>query len=114
MLCRSGLYLRFTSQLSLIGIMALTLACGRVAQLSDTKVVGGRAADDHRFMAGISFDGTDKVGCGGAFVAPQIVVTAAHCLQNPDEYPHLKVRPGSGAAGREPMLDVLSIIVHPD
>lgn len=104
----------FMVRLVTAAALLMPLACGPRVPMSETKVIGGRPADDHRFMAGISFDGTESLGCGGTFVAPRVVVTAAHCLQDPQEFPRLKVRPGSGAAGSAPLLDVLSVIVHPD
>lgn len=92
-----------------LGALVLMSACEKSNDVSDTEVIGGRPADDHRFMAGLLFNGSETTACGGAFVTPRVVVTAAHCISDGET---IQVRPGSGE-GDALELDVLATIVHP-
>lgn len=90
-------------------------ACGGSGSspISEPKIIGGRLAADHKFMAGIVFGDTNETGCGGAFVQPRVVVTAAHCIEGLDS--RIRVRPGSNNADptATPLLDVQAVIAHP-
>ena len=102
---------------SLISIISVSLfiACGSATQtpVSDTKIIGGRLADDHKFMATLIKNDSNRQGCGGTFVAKDIVITAAHCLSKFEN--KFRIRPGSknAAATNDVLLDVVAMIVHP-
>lgn len=75
-------------------------ACGPLpddeeAEVLDGEIVGGSPAraDDARFMAAffgdkILFDGSRESGhfCGGTFIAPDLVLTASHCVVETPAY----------------------------
>ena len=65
----------------------MTVQCNHAPQDSDVNVVGGRE-DDVAFPSAvglISFVGSEAAGtCTGTVVRDDLVMTAAHCLVNPD------------------------------
>ncbi|APU19836.1 S1 family peptidase [Actinoalloteichus sp. GBA129-24] len=110
----------------------LLLAVGSVASAADapeggsvaeSRIVGGVPADtaDHPWMAALTTPSGDLY-CGGALVAPDKVVTAAHCLVLPSEQ-GVRVKPRSDVrvvVGRTDLrttdgvqAGVRSIWVHP-
>lgn len=98
--------------LGLLGFSACTQPQG-----SDTKIIGGQdASADYEFFVGLYDAGNhDFSFCGGALVAPDVVVTAAHCVST--LYDDLEV----GIAlksNRNPSADQLrkvrAVQVHPD
>ena len=99
-----------------LGMFALSAAgCGVMPpSSSDVKIISGRLADKHAFMAGLVFGDDNETGCGGAFVAPRLVVTAAHCTVFPKK--QMRVRPGVDNLNPQhaPLIPVEAIIVHPD
>ncbi|RJQ75609.1 serine protease [Pseudonocardiaceae bacterium YIM PH 21723] len=62
----------------------LTLSPAAASATPDGKVVGGSGAstDDYPWVVAVLFGG--QQGCGGTLVAPNKVVTAAHCAENVD------------------------------
>jgi secreted trypsin-like serine protease len=77
-------------------------------------IVGGHPADEGKYPWQVRIYSTmdDKVGfCGGSIIAPQWVLTAAHCLLDTQ-----KVVVGFGSTDRTETTKIESekIIVHPD
>ena len=100
-------------------ILALFLATAVVAVPAAQAVVGGTpvAEGDRSFMAAI-MDG-DFQFCGGSVVAPDVVVSAAHCFIDPfsgeESIPEeLAVSVGATDYTEGTVIDVASVAVHPD
>jgi len=94
------------------------LACGvnaaALAADDNEMIVGGHPADEGKYPWQVRIYSTmdDKVGfCGGSIIAPQWVLTAAHCLLDTQ-----KVVVGFGSTDRTETIKIESekIIVHPD
>jgi secreted trypsin-like serine protease len=101
-----------------IGVFSILglVACSE-AQNSSGKIIGGKdASQDYEFFVGLYETGyLDSSFCGGTLVAPDVVVTAAHCVSAP--YGDLEV----GLAlksNKNPSPDQLrrvkAVQVHPD
>src|SRR5262249_30410022 len=99
-------------------LLLSTLACGGVAQAlaadDNEMIVGGHPADEGKYPWQVRIYSTedDNIGfCGGSIIAPQWVLTAAHCLLDTQ-----KVVVGFGSIDRTKTIKIESekIIVHPD
>lgn len=99
---------------ALLGSTLASLSGCQRETASETKIIGGRRADDHRFMAGIVFGDDDETGCGGTFIAPRVVVTAAHCAVVFNT--RARVRAGANPEGgvARPLFKIEAALVHPD
>ncbi|MGW8885657.1 S1 family peptidase [Streptomyces sp. NPDC055749] len=73
-------------------------------------VGGGQASEEYAFMT--SLHANDGFQCGASLVAPQLAVTAAHCVEDDAEY---TVRAGSAdrSSGGETSA-VEEVVVHPE
>jgi len=67
--------------LSLITIVALTGAC--IRNDSKSKIIGGKPVDQaYPYFVGLLEKGSSSSFCGGSLIQPDVVLTAAHCLQD--------------------------------
>uniref|UniRef100_A0A1I8MP36 Peptidase S1 domain-containing protein n=1 Tax=Musca domestica TaxID=7370 RepID=A0A1I8MP36_MUSDO len=83
--------------IALVALFA-TLAQGRVAnigkQLIDTRVIGGNDVPEGAIPFQVSIQNTfGEHICGGSIIAPEWILTAAHCMEWPKQY--LKIVTGT-------------------
>jgi trypsin len=82
--------------------------------MSSPRIVGGRITESPSYMAGLVDDGGTFAFCGGSFIAPRIVVTAAHCVEDMQK----KIFVSSGLSlnsqhSGAPLIPVEAILPHP-
>jgi len=81
--------------------------------MATTKIVGGTVAQDRPFMAGLVESGMDSIFCGGTFIAPDVVMTAAHCVV--DGWDGLRVSGGtrfSDGLSTSVTAEATNVVVH--
>lgn len=98
-------------------LSVLLAACSSTAPppSSRPQIIGGKPAVGRSFMAGLTVDGADRPFCGGSFLAPDVVVTAAHCLDDAFE---AQLRVSAGLQRRSdhwsaPTIPVRAVVLHP-
>lgn len=82
--------------------------------LSRPQIVGGSAVGAHPFMAGLMDEGGSVSFCGGTFIAPDVVLTAAHCVQ--DAATRLRVSAGlqrNSQHAQAKTIPVKAVRIHP-
>ena len=92
-------------------LIALVFATALGQERVDPQIVGGDAAstDEFPFVAKIIYNGS-QVGCTGSLIAPDKVLTAAHCVIG-----HSGLSVGFGnTRSLEPSYPITSAIPHPD
>ncbi|XP_016838732.1 trypsin-7 [Nasonia vitripennis] len=80
----------------------------------DGRVVGGyeTSIEQHPYQVSLRYKGRHK--CGGAIIAEDWVITAAHCLKSSNPS-HLSIKAGSSTlGGRGQVVDVHHVIRHED
>ncbi len=97
-------------------LTALLAACDRAApSVSDPKIIGGREAGSHPFMAGLIDEGGRTAFCGASFIARDVVLTAAHCVK--DAAARMRVSVGlrnNSDHGNAATIAVAAVRIHPD
>lgn len=97
-------------------LTALLAACDRAApSISDPKIIGGREAGSHPFMAGLIDEGGQTAYCGASFIARDVVLTAAHCVK--DAAARMRVSVGlrnNSEHGNSTTIPVAAVRIHPD
>jgi trypsin len=104
--------------LSLVSCVAVATACARpqsAHNVSQLKIVGGHPTDEHRpWFVQLMTDASSRFGaCGGTLIAPQIVMTAAHCIRGNNLHVALGMADGRNLHLKHP-VKVRGIAVHPD
>ena len=101
----------------------LAVACSLVTlalPASASAVVGGTVVKSGAYPFAVAVGTSDGMVCGGTLVAPSVVLTAAHCVENEAAAPEsLRVLAGSTSLTGEPagdashLLRVAAVYVHP-
>lgn len=106
----------FCSLLSIFYLILVFSACSKSNRdASRPKIIGGQSAGAHRFMVGLIYASDDKrVFCGAALIERDVVLTAAHCVE--DATKDVKVMMGTSSANLQPdkLVGIKAIFVHPD
>lgn len=98
-----------------IGSLSFAAGChGPSSPSTDVKVVGGQeAAAPSYFAALLRAEGNESF-CGGAFIAPHVVLTAAHCVAKSEPL-RIGIAPGRSGDASDPqrILSVKAERKHP-
>jgi secreted trypsin-like serine protease len=100
--------------LRLILAAMLLSSCHR-ASVSVPAIVGGDTRDVPGWFASVGYEASRSAYCGGVFIAPRVVLTAAHCLEK-NSAP-LAVTPHPAAnlpAFFQKHIKVERVLTHPD
>jgi hypothetical protein len=99
-------------------LIAFALSIGSIAVLTPPAhaIVGGEVAtEEYSNMAAFLYDGRQI--CGASLIAPEWIISAAHCVDSPDAS-HYSFRIGGAANLDEPgdseTIQATQVIVHPE
>ncbi|KAF0745130.1 hypothetical protein AaE_008435, partial [Aphanomyces astaci] len=68
-----------------VALVVAAIAVATIAQDDNyIEIVGGHEATtgQHRYVAGLKRSATTRSLCGGSLIAPNVILTAAHCTDN--------------------------------
>jgi secreted trypsin-like serine protease len=108
----SRAYILVSRFLLLVGLVG-GLSAQALGETDTEMIVGGTAAPDGKYpwQVRLYSSDEDKVGfCGGSIIAPQWILTAAHCLLDTDA---VVVGYGSNDRTKTTKIESEKVIVHP-
>jgi hypothetical protein len=92
----------------------LTACLSQDAQLDTTYLVGAQPTDDYPAFGYLRVDGRPHPHCGATLIAPDLAVTAAHCVDHlVGDSPGLSLAFGAFAPDKD-NVEVASVHVHPN
>lgn len=71
--------------LSILCSVIFVMSCELSKENSESKIVGGKAVtQSYDFFVGLLESPSRKIFCGGSLIAPDVALTAAHCVGSLD------------------------------
>lgn len=105
----------FVAKTILTILMCTSLfACGKAANSSAPKIIGGRPAKPGEYPETVSIMRGNESICSGVVIAKRTVLTAAHCVEDVDPST-LKIYSGEDVANAtdQTQFDIAEIAIHP-
>lgn len=108
------------ASVSALGVLSAALGLGCVADVgrSAESILGGETSTDDAVVAVVSrrvaCDETPALACSGVVVAPRLVLTAAHCVQNFPGPTDLEIFFGADVTGPGTFVVVQAGAIDPD
>ncbi|ETV63842.1 hypothetical protein H257_19224 [Aphanomyces astaci] len=96
-------------------VVPAKVAWGDEAPEDGFEILGGQEAQfgKHRYVAGLKESSVNKTECGGSLIAPNVVLTAAHCLNKGRKFVVVGTHYLTGFADGE-LANVTQEIKHPN